>query len=631
MMKLVSRFSLLFVSIYCSSLWAASADLRFSEFEQSLMHTVLNSERRSPNEVMQQLIAMEAQITERPLSHQALLYFHLCRMAGQLKEPVEVYYQALLQLETHVAAPQKLAARYLCETIREGGLKNAERYAALTQTVYELLSEHDTPAFVMWFTYDYAERLSERGHPEEAIQVIYRSLEIAEANNLTEWQGESLGRLSVIQSTLGLQAEALENNQRALELVTHPYNISNFQLHRGYLLTKVGELAAARQLYEQLVAEAKDRDQETYLVAGLNLMYLYQRLTEYGLAAALADDLLAAADSYGNNYYLAFVKVAHAPNLLQVSDLQGALALFEEASFWLQENNVKAPLPEILQRWSKTLFDAGYAVPAYQALQQSIDIQTELDKVQRQNDAVLANARLATEQTQRALLQSENDKALVSAELERKRLQSQFLFTVLLAIFVVGVILIFFYWQMRKANRQLNYASTHDALTKVHNRRFFDLELVPQLLNGKPFLLVSFDIDHFKKINDSYGHFVGDEVLIATSNRLRNSLRKEDYIIRWGGEEFLMCLRHDNICEQTLNFVERMLNEFSQSTINTSKGPLRVTASLGFKVAQCTSQAELSGFLNDIDQYLYLAKERGRNRAFGQAELQQEVMEVQLS
>lgn len=630
MMNLFSRLSLLFVWIYCSPLWAASADLRFSNFEQTLMHTVLNSERLPPGQVMQQLMAMEAQITERPLAHQALLYFHLCRMAAQLKEPVEVYFQALLQLEKQVAAPQKLAARYLCETRRESNLNNPERYLELTQAAYEQLSVHDTPAFVMWFTYDYAERLSGRGLPEEAIKVIYRSLEIAEANNLTEWQGESLGRLSVIQSSLDLQAEALQNNQRALELVTRPYNISDLQLQRGYLLTKVGERAAARQLYEQLVAEAKDTDQETYLVAGLNLVNLYQRLTEHERAAALAGDLLVAADNYGSDYYLAFVQIAHAPNLLQVSDLQGALALFEEASRWLQENNVKAPLPEILQRWSKTLFDAGYAVPAYQALQQSIDIQTELDKLQRQNDAVLANARLATEQTQRALLQSQNDKALVSAELQRKRLQSQFMLTVLLAILVVGIILIFFYWQMRKANRQLNYASTHDALTKVHNRRFFDLELVPQLLDGKPFLLVSFDIDHFKKINDTYGHFVGDEVLIATSNRLRNSLRKDDYIIRWGGEEFLMCLRHTNICGQSLSFVERMLNEFSHSTITTSKGPLRVTASIGFKVAQCTSQAELSGFLNDIDQYLYRAKERGRNCAFGQAELQQEVMEVQL-
>lgn len=144
-------------------------------------------------------------------------------------------------------------------------------------------------------------------------------------------------------------------------------------------------------------------------------------------------------------------------------------------------------------------------------------------------------------------------------------------------------------------------------------------------------LLVSFDIDHFKKINDTYGHFVGDEVLIATSSRLRNALRQNDYIIRWGGEEFLMCLRHPASSGNSLGFVERMLNDFSHSTMTTSKGPLQVTASIGFKVAQCHSLRELEVLLSDIDQYLYRAKEHGRNRAFGQTDMQEAVIEVQMS
>ncbi|MCS4308280.1 diguanylate cyclase (GGDEF)-like protein [Rheinheimera pacifica] len=630
-MSLLTRFSLfLSLTTFSYPLWAEASGLEFSSFEQQLMSTILNAEQ--PREqVFRQLNNMQAQLAEQPLANQALLYFHLCRMAPRLKEPVEPYFQSLTQLEAQLPASQGLAARYLCETKREQNIENAERITELTQLAYQHLAPNDAPAFVMWMTYDHAERLLEQGDYETALNVIYRSLEIAEVNHLQEWQGESLGRLSVIQSALGLQAEALQNNQRALDLVSRPYNVSNLMLHRGYILMKAGDRETASMHYHQLLESTKDSDPETYIIAGTNLVNLYQQLDKYEQATTLGNELLNRAADYGDEYYLTYVKIAHAPNLLHADDLAAGTALFDEAVQWLEQGSIREPLPDLLQRWGQALFDEDHPQQAYSALKQSMEIQRELDKLQRQNDALLAAARLATEQSQRALSQSQRDKERVDAELERNQLHNRFILTVLLAIIVLSGVIAFFYWQMRKANRLLTYASTHDPLTKVHNRRFFDTVVAPQVLDGKPFLLVSFDIDHFKKINDTYGHFVGDEVLIATSSRLRNSIRQNDYIIRWGGEEFLMCLRHPSNCGHAVGFVERMLNDFSQSTITTSKGPLQVTASIGFKVAQCHSLSELEGLLSDIDQYLYRAKEHGRNRAFGQTDMQEAVIEVQLS
>lgn len=630
-MSLLTRCSLFLLLITCSyPPRAVASELKFSGFEQQLMSSILNAEQPW-EQVFQQLNAMQTELAEQPLANQALLYFHLCRMAPRQNESVEPYFDRLTQLEAQLAAPQGLAARYLCEAKREQNIDNPERNTELTHLAYQHLALSDAPAFVMWMTYDHAERLLEQGDYEAALKVIYRSLEIAEVNNLKEWQGESLGRLSVIQSALDLQAEALQNNQRALELVSRPYNVSNLMLNRGYILMKAGDRETASMHYHQMLESTKDTDPETYIIAGTNLVNLYQQLGKYEQATTLGNELLTVAAAYGDDYYLTYVKIAHAPNLLHADDLAAGIAMFDEAVQWLEQGSVREPLPNLLQRWGQALFDEDYPQQAYSALKQSVEIQRELDKLQRQNDALLANARLATEQSQRALLQSQRDKERVDAELERNQLQNKFILTVLLAILVLSGVIAFFYWQMRKANRLLTYTSTHDPLTKVHNRRFFDSEVAPKLLDGNPFLLVSFDIDHFKKINDTYGHFVGDEVLIATSSRLRNSLRQNDYIIRWGGEEFLMCLRHPSNCGHSVGFVERMLNEFSHSTITTSKGPLQVTASIGFKVAQCHSLPELEGLLSDIDQYLYRAKEHGRNRAFGQTDMQEDVIEVQLS
>ena len=218
-MSLITRCSLFLLLITCSHpLRADVSGLEFSGFEQQLMDSILNADK--PREqVFQQLNAMQAELAEQPLANRALLYFHLCRMAPRQNESVEPYYESLTQLEAQLAAPKGLAARYLCEAKREQNIDNPERNTELTQLAYQHLAPSDAPAFVLWMTYDHAERLLEQGDYETALKVIYRSLEIAQANNLKEWQGESLGRLSVIQSALDLQTEALQNNQRALELV----------------------------------------------------------------------------------------------------------------------------------------------------------------------------------------------------------------------------------------------------------------------------------------------------------------------------------------------------------------------------------------------------------------------------
>jgi diguanylate cyclase (GGDEF)-like protein len=158
----------------------------------------------------------------------------------------------------------------------------------------------------------------------------------------------------------------------------------------------------------------------------------------------------------------------------------------------------------------------------------------------------------------------------------------------------------------------LRLASTDD-LTGLHNRRsfkeFFDLALSAARRHGHPLSLISIDLDHFKVVNDTFGHSVGDQVLQAFATLMMGMVRTEDIAVRWGGEEFIVLLPHSN-AEAAAALAERIRAAFEQSIF--SDKPLAVTASFG--VAQLQEDEQGDSLIRRSDDALYRAKREGRNR-----------------
>jgi two-component system cell cycle response regulator len=120
------------------------------------------------------------------------------------------------------------------------------------------------------------------------------------------------------------------------------------------------------------------------------------------------------------------------------------------------------------------------------------------------------------------------------------------------------------------------------------------------------------DIDHFKPINDSYGHGVGDQVLCDFANRMRRASRYSDILIRWGGEEFVSIFPETTLV-QAMNIAERMRESVSDEPFATFAGPLHLTISLG--VATLSPEDDSQSLIHRADQAMYVAKNQGRNRA----------------
>ncbi|MDK9735948.1 transporter substrate-binding domain-containing protein [Vibrio sp. D404a] len=169
--------------------------------------------------------------------------------------------------------------------------------------------------------------------------------------------------------------------------------------------------------------------------------------------------------------------------------------------------------------------------------------------------------------------------------------------------------------ELKKANKELQLISYTDSLTGISNRRMLDRSLVTELNRCKRYGgtvgLILFDIDHFKQVNDTYGHQVGDEFLMELANIVNKCLRRVDIFGRWGGEEFLAILPQTDI--KTSCAKAEMIRCLIESTIFEKVG--HRTSSFGVSIL--SENITVYEALEKADRALYYAKEQGRNQVHG--------------
>lgn len=168
----------------------------------------------------------------------------------------------------------------------------------------------------------------------------------------------------------------------------------------------------------------------------------------------------------------------------------------------------------------------------------------------------------------------------------------------------------------QQANKQLQNLSRTDHLTGLFNRGYWELRLIQEFKRfdryEQPSSLIMLDIDHFKKINDNYGHTVGDEAIRAVSRTIKEQVRNLDIPGRYGGEEFAIVLTNTN-GDGACVFAERLRTTIEESTIYAEGHEIKFTVSIG--VAELDEQLyDHRHWIEKADQGLYRSKESGRNR-----------------
>jgi diguanylate cyclase (GGDEF)-like protein len=179
-------------------------------------------------------------------------------------------------------------------------------------------------------------------------------------------------------------------------------------------------------------------------------------------------------------------------------------------------------------------------------------------------------------------------------------------------------IILLFYGVMDFVTSRMHDLSFIDGLTMITNRRFFmeilEMEFQRAQRQGRSFSVVMIDLDHFKEVNDKYGHLVGDRVLTRVAQVIRKETRLYDSVARYGGEEFVMLLP-DTDLEEAMMVAERCRHRIGECAISTSESTsLNITASMGLVHYPNDTVEKVDDLVRLADKALYRAKAAGRNQ-----------------
>ena len=355
-------------------------------------------------------------------------------------------------------------------------------------------------------------------------------------------------------------------------------------------------LLYGRQALEQATAL---NDESLIATAHLNLGQAYLAMGRLAEGRRYIDAGMAGYEKAGNKPELQIALGEYADALAHAGDLHGAVAAYQRE---------RALLGELFEkRRQKAMVE--------------LQEQYEADKRQRQI----------------ALLRQENQ--LKSTEIDNRRLQQRVWWLLALVFALASAIVGILYRKVRRTNAQLEIKnqelkkqSSLDPLTALYNRRHFQDFMRGHQAAARPgaagdadmvgaiFLL---DVDHFKHINDTWGHGAGDAVLKEVAASLRTILRETDMIVRWGGEEFLAFL--PAVPRERLDEVaRRLLTGIAAHAVEYQGHRLSVKVSIGFApfpLAEGLDAISWERAVSIVDLALYLAKGNGRNRAYGIARL----------
>ena len=171
--------------------------------------------------------------------------------------------------------------------------------------------------------------------------------------------------------------------------------------------------------------------------------------------------------------------------------------------------------------------------------------------------------------------------------------------------------------ELKKSNELLKMLSNTDHLTQLYNRRYMMEMLAREVQRsqrkGSPLSVVMMDIDHFKLVNDIYGHQNGDVVLVAIAELAKTDRRSYDFAARYGGEEFILVLP-ETTHEEAMGVAERLRERILRQTFGPPLENLRVTISMGVATYRPPLAATIDNLIGEADAALYRAKQWGRNR-----------------
>lgn len=525
------------------------------------------------NRLIARLSSQKSSMMEEDLQYLSLLEAYQASYQGKPKEALQTYIylsENALEFTTKVRATISLVNIYSFDRNWSKGYEKVTSLIALLPSLEDGTSKHSVLTAAALF-------YNQVGDYEQSLtysqQLIGQTSDLRTDCFARAMKFESLLHLGTILSWTDNYEESIQLCDQAGELIAKSLINSYLAQH----LVDNGDSNGALELLNQSLQDALSTKYVT-------LIAIYNALLS---EAYLGEGSYAQAEYYANQVVSNPAQVVYTPSIVSAYK-----TLFEVS----KKNNEP---DRALQHY----LNFAEADKAY------------LDEVKTKQLAIQQSKLNSIEQAnQITLLDKQNQLLRVEADLSRQESHNNQLLIALLSTVLLGIVL----WSYKNHHIKLKFRelAETDALTHISNRYHFT-QLTENALKfckkgSQPISLIMFDLDHFKKINDSYGHLTGDWALKAVTEAVSTICRKHDVFGRLGGEEFALLLpgcsvsKAKEIAEQCRSSIER---------INTQKSghQFTITASFGVTDAQ-TSGYVLDDLFANADEASYAAKTSGRNR-----------------
>ncbi|MCK6264635.1 diguanylate cyclase [Vibrio sp. ZSDE26] len=599
-------------------------------------------------------VGPETQLPDTPVGRE------LIRIGKLLHQDLDKAHLSLLALEADEAASWSTIESIVNLLLKRQMAKQREQTSvvvSLDQQLSQLANEQDIDWLKAQLLIEQAESSVKSGEVEQGIEKIVKAIEIAEriraeflllrayntagalynasnklkASQFYFYKGLELGKKyptneynGRFYNNLGLLYVHLEQWEPALEYLKQAYvifkasdNAPNERLlvvlfNQSFIYNKLNDPINARQAFHLALSYLHDDSSDYYHILKLKVearLLILENQYQAALDTSVQCQNHPSISRYPKqNGICQFISAKALMSLESYSEaldsLEQGITTFTQISYerWLiRSYQAKAEIYEQLNRPAEALkiYKKYNAKEREQFVNEiyALEFAFDTQEVQKERD----------------LLNVQNK--LNALQLGKEKLRFRILsiwgaIGLLVLVFVIRSTL-----KVSNRNIELQQLSYQDPLTGVNNRRYYQnqIESGSKLEKGTQYRVVLIDLDWFKSINDTYGHDIGDKVLITTAKRLKQKINGDELLIRWGGEEFLCLLKESEDIESR---VRSLLELISGEAYVTKAGELTITISVGSSKPNTidTLRHDTSPFV-EADTFLYQSKQNGRNQA----------------